>query len=747
MKSKMLLLCVISCVALTGCSLESAKNKKDEMLNNYLLHDNEEYNKYISNSDLYKDKMDDNGYYEDPDIDLTSHSDMIHVSFASNSLLSVTYYNDSECKEKIDENNCFINPGETIYAKVDSTSNVQSNTYEFRGFKIAGFDGEKSNFNYYSCNGNKIDIPEDIQYKDISIIPDGAYKSRKLSFKAEFKDNDGNTISLSPLWTINVGDQSYSTKSDGYSVESGDVFRVMAKYDAKEYYLIDDEVEPKFESFKEDSGTGTVMFKQYDAQSAVDNYKLVLGKKFDIKIDSVSATAPVEIYIDGEKTEADFPLISSAKLGAEVRIESKGTITSVGNTKNLTRLTNNGYVYAVYNESEAFEFDPDNYVFTNGKVIFYDSDHNEISKLTSLNIGDVIYYTGQPKEGYTFNMGNDERKLTVDSNIEYILKNELKFVQKQKVDLPQPEKGGKIIYCLNGKTINDDKAYFAAGTDKLTANFEPVDRYKVDNLSDGAECVVSTSDHRIYFIDNDGEQVAIENVFSLSSTQKANLTILLDDSVGTEIKFNVYNGTSESINAKKSYVSKKAFDSISNPFGVDDNKIIDNQKVETVSVIKIAVSDWSALANEALRIDVLKTNSSKKKTTEIYYIKKGSGFQIIKTDSGESDYYTDIDIKISKVSGIEFNSKDYWYDNGQIQVSYEDTSAKEQLKDGDFVEKSRKICITLKANEGFKLSQIDNTKWNPLTKFYKDIEQYTVKCNFEKINEKLTEIKNKTRIS
>ena len=120
-----------------------------------------------------------------------------------------------------------------------------------------------------------------------------------------------------------MGEQSYSTKADSYSVEANAVFRVKAQYDPDEYYLIENECEPKCESH--DDETGIVTFTQYDAQSAVDSYKLALGKKFGIQIDSVSATGPVTIWIDGKKYDPEFPLTAYAKLGAEVRIESTGT--------------------------------------------------------------------------------------------------------------------------------------------------------------------------------------------------------------------------------------------------------------------------------------------------------------------------------------------------------------------------------------------------------------------------------------
>ena len=744
MKKYVAMVAATTCVFLSGCSAEELKDKPDAMMKNYLLHDNSQYNEYLNMKELNEENVDADGYYFDEEIaksELESHPGMIHVSFASNSLLTVKYFIDSDCKEEIDKKNCFLNPGDTIYAKVDSTSLVQSNTYEFHGFTIAVFDGDQANFNYASIDDTKITIPNDIQYREISIIPDGAYKSRNLSFKADFKDVSGNTIPLSPVWTINVGEQSYSTKSDSYSVEANAAFRVKAQYDPNEYYFIKDESEPICESFNDESGT--VTFAQYDAQSAVDSYKLVFGKKFDIRIDSVSATAPVTIWVDGKKYDPEYPLIASAKLGAEVRIESTGTITGIGTTKNLIRLTNNGYVYSVYNESEAFEFDPSQYTYPNGKVTFYDSDHNEITKVTSLNIGDVIYYVGKPNDGYTFNMGDKEKKLNVDSNIEYMLKNELKFTQKQKIDLPQPDKGGTITYYLNGKEVKEDKSYFAAGTDKLTASFKPSERYKVNNLSDQAECVVSTSDHRIKFKDNDGNEVSIDKVFELSSTQKANLSVVLDDTVGTEIKLNIYNGTSTPINDKKSYVSKEFFDSWGNPLGLDDNELLDDYKVETVSGLKIAVSDWSPLKNEAIRIDVTKTNASKKKTTEVYYILTGSGSQSISTDSGDSTYYTDIDINISKVKGSKFNAQDYTYDNGQVVFTFDDTTGKETLRSGDFVDNSRKLKITLTANANY---QVYEKSINPFSKSYNAVDEYVTTCKYNKLDEEFSDMKSKTKI-
>ncbi|MCR4638962.1 hypothetical protein [Ruminococcus sp.] len=751
MKRYILALTAVCCAVLSSCSADKFNEKKEKVLHDYLLSDNKQYEEYLSMKDMYDDDIDESGYYIDNEInqsDLESRQGELHVSFASNSLLNVKYYSDTEHNSVINEDNCYMNPGDTIYAQIDTTSLVQSNTYEFRGFRMAVFDGEQAIYNYTYFEGDTVTIPKDIQYKEISIIPDGSYKTRNLTFNAEYKDADGNTLSISPVWIINVGNQSYSTKSDNYSVEANATFRVKAQYDPDEYYLIEDEAEPKCETYSDE--TGIVTFTQYNAQSAIDKYKLVFGKKFRIKIDSISSTKPVTIWIDGKKYEPDYPFKpfeASAKLGAEVRIESEGQITDIGTTKNLFRLTNNGYVYSVYNESDIFVFDPAAYTYSNGKVSFYDSSHKQISKKTNLNIGDVIYYIGQADDGYMFNMGVDERKLTIDSNIEYMLQNELKFMPKQTIDLPQPDKGGTITYFINGKEVNKNNSYFAAGTDKLTASFTPAERYKVNNLSDQAECIVSSTDHRIRFKDNDGNEVTIDKVFELSSAQKASLSVELDESVGTEIKFNIYNGDVLTNPDKKSYKSKEAFNSWSNPLGLDDNELLDEYKIETVSGIKINVSDWSPLKNEAIKIAVTKTTASKKEIKEVYYILSGSGSQSINTDSGDSTYYKDIDIEISKVKGSFFNSQDYTYDNGKVVISYNDVTNKETIKDGEYVDNSREVKITVTANDNYKLYKKNWKKLNPFRSIY-DIEtsKYSSTCSYKDIDEELSDIKSDTRI-
>ena len=744
---------LICCTVLCGCSESTVDLNPDEMIREYLLHDDPQYKEYLSLKELHSDAIDENGYYIDDTIaesEKEDHAGMIHVSFASNSLLNVNYYADSEYSTALKNDGCYLNPGDSIFAKVDSTSLIQSNTYSFSGFQIVGINGDKVNYNFAHIDGNKITIPNDIQYSEISIIPVGNYQKRDLTFQAEYRDEQGNTLPISPIWTVSVGNNDFSTKSDSHTLDANAAFRVKAQYDLQEYYLIDSE--PKYDSVTENTedGISEVCFQLYDAQNAVNGYKLIFGKTFPIEIESVTVTGKVSVWVDGKEIpDVQFPFHYYGKLGSTVKIESKSEIKEkdIKGISGLLRLTQNGYVYSICNEADAFSFDPSEYTYANGKVLFYDIEHKPITDKIEMKIGDVLYYKGEPNEGYLFMQGEGEHKLTIDANIKYLLKNEISFNPKQTIPLPQPAKGGTIVYSVNGKQVSGDKVGFTPGTDKLTASFKPADRYMVNNLSDNAECVVTENSHMIHIKNNDGNEISIDDIFKISNSQKASLSVKLDESVGTEIKFNIYDGDGIIINEdKKSYINKSLLEnwnSISDIIGLDDNELLKNKLVDTVSGIKIAVSDWSPLRNEAIKIEVVKKDAQSNKTNEVYYILSGSGSQFISTDSGDSTYYKTIDINISKVTGSVFNSADYTYDHANVAFYFDDVTEGYRLADGDFSDNDRKIRMVVTAQENYQVFKksaiIFSSSYNP-------VDSYEDTFKYSKIQSEFSDMLSETRI-
>ena len=134
-----------------------------------------------------------------------------------------------------------------------------------------------------------------------------------------------------------------------------------------------------------------------------------------------------------------------------------------------------------------------------------------------------------------------------------------------------------------------------------------------------------------------------------------------------------------------------------------DNTIVSGNDIETVSGIKIAVSDWSPLQNEAMRVDVTKTDSSKGKYIDTYYILSGSGSVYISTDSGDTAFYKSIDIRISKMSGSVFSINDYLLGNTNVAFYYDDTTDKRQIQDGDYVDNNRNLRMIVTAQDGYQL--------------------------------------------
>lgn len=713
MKRQILIIGAMSGLLLSGCSAEE-----------YLLSDNEFYREYENIKRDNSNAIDSDGYYvfnqidEQEEYDNTVPEGSVHISFATNSLMSVWYYYDEQCTDEVDKQNCYLNPGDSIYAKIEETSQATTNYYEFTGFQIAGFEEDHSNYNYSETNDNKITIPIDCKYKELSVIPKGNYKSRKISFLPKCKDSDENAFATVLVWNIITDSQTYYTKSESYDINAFSSFQIKTLFDPEKYYFIEEETEPKCESF--DNEKGEIVFRKYDSHDSVDSYKPVFEKKKSISISSIESDEPVTIWIDDKKYDYDpdsSEFTMAVRNGAEVRIEPADKIKSVGFKKNL-RALDGKYVYMVCDETENILFDPLEYTFNGGTVSFFDSKHNPITEKTELKFGEVIYYSGKAEEDYVFSMGDQELTLMVDEKIAE-LKNTLSFIPKH-ITLPQPEKGGEITYFVNGEEVKEKTVDYSA-ENVITANFKSAPSYKTNYLSDGAECTWSTSDQKLFFIDNSGRQLDVNDVFVHSEAQKPNLSISKDKSVDSETQISVYNGD------KALIVDQK------------NKTLIKNEEIVSDLGLKIAISGWSALEKEALRINVTFENNLAEKTNEVYYIFEGSGVQEINTKSDGKSYYETIKIEISKVKGDYFNLNDYSVENGKITFKYKDTD--KMVEDKDYIDFSRDITVLLKPDEGYKLSKKGiglgvNIKNN----------QHQFTCKFSKLSDEFKKMLDKISI-
>ncbi len=184
MKRKVLLVAAAAAVtfSLTGCSAINQIALKQSGI-----ADDENYQQYLSY--VSAGKLDEDGYYiEDTDEEIATEeasAGSIQVTFARNSCLDIQYYTDSAKSSPINASNCYLNPGDSVYADVKIRNDVFSSAYEFSGFRIYEYKyaagGAANRILSVSLTMEreegsdlyKLSIPTDYTGTDISIIPIG----------------------------------------------------------------------------------------------------------------------------------------------------------------------------------------------------------------------------------------------------------------------------------------------------------------------------------------------------------------------------------------------------------------------------------------------------------------------------------------------------------------------------------------------------------------------------------------------
>ena len=134
-------------------------------------------------------------------------SGSVQVSFARSEFLQMEYYRDEEMNEKLDPDNCWLNPGDAIYVSEVKLSNTINPFYHFSEIRIRQID-EKGNVETLSviteAPGLLYHIPEDFSGTDISIVPIGTYQNRVVNLNAVYVHPDGTeTVMENGIWQIN----------------------------------------------------------------------------------------------------------------------------------------------------------------------------------------------------------------------------------------------------------------------------------------------------------------------------------------------------------------------------------------------------------------------------------------------------------------------------------------------------------------------------------------------------------------
>lgn len=197
---------------LTGCS-----NMKTALVNNFEQHalsssgitQTENYKQY---DEMKKNNLlDEEGYYDgaphpveqQAETDVVDTKGSVHVSLARNAYLTVNYYLDPEFTQKLEVNECWIDPGDSIYASEPYVT-LENSRYRFKEFKITeyGADSSKESTSVISDFGEVLHLPEDYTGTEISIVPAGEFVPRILKLTS-YVDENGIQTEISLPWEVN----------------------------------------------------------------------------------------------------------------------------------------------------------------------------------------------------------------------------------------------------------------------------------------------------------------------------------------------------------------------------------------------------------------------------------------------------------------------------------------------------------------------------------------------------------------
>ena len=209
MKKVIVLLLALFLVLLSGCATVD-KQLENIIFNESAIQDDSEYQTYEKLEQ--SGQLDENGAYLtdglfDGQQSAPSHAGSVHVTFAENRYLKIRYYSDAEFTTLISNSECYLNPGDSIYASVESRNTI-SNLYGISRYQILEYDVDGNIKEQYSQIANSslvYTIPPSFAGTELSIVPVGEYPDRNLSMRAYYIDDHGAEVPLANAgdWYIN----------------------------------------------------------------------------------------------------------------------------------------------------------------------------------------------------------------------------------------------------------------------------------------------------------------------------------------------------------------------------------------------------------------------------------------------------------------------------------------------------------------------------------------------------------------
>lgn len=270
----------------------------------------------------------------------------VHVTFADNDFLDISYYYDAELTMLVDTESCYLDQGESIYASQPKCNNPNHNNYIFSSFRVCEYDAKGNRgaiLNIGGDGGLVMKIPVGYQGTELSVEPTGEYKNKRLTFCADCLDSKGTPQEVFGRWTINdedcIGDEIEVPPSMSYTIRY--------YYDEEEYYYVSSS--PNCYSYSDEEGE--VEFKQATSFGEYENYSVRLHQyvRLEIECDSDGRKAIKSVKVNKKEAGFENDTIDGLKCGDEVVIETDNEYrlfcsqNIIKKTENLA----NGYRYII----------------------------------------------------------------------------------------------------------------------------------------------------------------------------------------------------------------------------------------------------------------------------------------------------------------------------------------------------------------------------------------------------------------
>lgn len=717
--------------SLTGCSSVKEYLGNKMLQESGVLEDSNytEYEKYKSAG-----LLDPNGYYTEKLDESDDRSNLdVKVTFAENNNLEIQYYSDSVLRNAIDKSDCFMKKGDSIYAVVKVSDKIFSSMYEFTKFRVFEYseDGERREA---SLTMDKVGdtyvlkIPENYDATSISIEPIGSYQERTIKLNDYYIDDNEERQPLTGTWVVN--DKSYT--SDTVEVSPVTSYIISYEYDSDEYFYLSSDPE----CYYSNNFDGIVIFKQREADDETVDYTVDLHKYISVALVSdmdrtVKVNGEDQVSV-GANTELP---INKLKYGDTVTIETNKEWSGLEMNRELiltqTEPLSGGnyrYTFIVPEKDGEFTFNPNDYSYDHGRIRFKCFGQT-VTSTQVLAKGSKIYYEQESAVTGYWLAGKDSEHYVVvgDKESTEAALEAIHFTPKVdvSVELPQPEAGGSVIYSMNGARVYGSTVSTYSGA-VITMKFNPWEGW-ITGVA--GEITYNVGDDKNQTVNANG--TAIEKVFTEDEGHKPELSVTLEKTVGSSMKF-----TLEASGFKmdvESYAGgwkvTDIFDKNSKNYNIIDNSqiIVEEKKIGTEKPILFTMSNKAIQSGTAVRMMITLTDSNNQKISETRYIddlsKTLDPINIYDPASlGKSTvWYKSVDVVIGIVDINKFTAPTT---SANTRLTVKNASTNETLTNGYFIEDSQKVVVTITPFDGYYVTgkKVSNDVYSDTMKYsdYKD---------------------------